>query len=141
MARREELRRRREMNQRMVEVGLGAHVRFGDEDDAFALGEEDEDGDGDLAGDGEAGDDADGLAPPPALQVGMVGYPNVGKSSTINALLGVTSVSHGAQRVAVAATPGKTKHFQTLRLSDEVTLCDWHVRVRAACFPATSALT
>lgn len=39
--------------------------------------------------------------------VGMVGYPNVGKSSTINSLV-------GQKKVAVAATPGKTKHFQTL---------------------------
>jgi len=123
-ARREELRRRRDMHQRMVEVGLGAHVRFGDEDDARALGEdEDED---DLEGEGEG--DEDELPPP--LQVGMVGYPNVGKSSTINALLGATSVSHGAQRVAVAATPGKTKHFQTLRLTDEITLCGKYTLTR-----------
>lgn len=39
------------------------------------------------------------------MVVGMVGYPNVGKSSTINALYGV-------KRVAVSKTPGKTKHFQ-----------------------------
>jgi large subunit GTPase 1 len=50
-------------------------------------------------------------------QIGLVGYPNVGKSSTINALL-------GAKRVSVSATPGKTKHFQTIHLSDRVILCD-----------------
>ncbi|CAK1365777.1 unnamed protein product [Cercospora beticola] len=49
--------------------------------------------------------------------IGLVGYPNVGKSSTINALL-------GAKKVSVSATPGKTKHFQTLHLSDKVILCD-----------------
>ena len=47
----------------------------------------------------------------------MVGYPNVGKSSTINALF-------TSKKVVVSATPGKTKHFQTLILDDIVTLCD-----------------
>ncbi|XBW34973.1 hypothetical protein QEN19_000538 [Hanseniaspora menglaensis] len=50
-------------------------------------------------------------------QIGLVGYPNVGKSSTINALV-------GSKKVSVSATPGKTKHFQTIQLSDNVTLCD-----------------
>ncbi|KAL1851133.1 hypothetical protein Plec18167_001903 [Paecilomyces lecythidis] len=49
--------------------------------------------------------------------IGLVGYPNVGKSSTINALL-------GAKKVSVSATPGKTKHFQTLYLSQNLLLCD-----------------
>ncbi|GAW17344.1 hypothetical protein ANO14919_068000 [Xylariales sp. No.14919] len=51
------------------------------------------------------------------LEIGLVGYPNVGKSSTINALI-------GAKKVSVSATPGKTKHFQTIHLSDKVILCD-----------------
>ncbi|TNY19470.1 hypothetical protein DMC30DRAFT_302895 [Rhodotorula diobovata] len=51
------------------------------------------------------------------LVVGLVGYPNVGKSSTINALI-------GEKKVSVSATPGKTKHFQTIRLSQDVLLCD-----------------
>lgn len=51
------------------------------------------------------------------LQVGLVGYPNVGKSSTINALI-------GAKKVSVSSTPGKTKHFQTIHLSPDVILCD-----------------
>ncbi|KAL5121637.1 hypothetical protein ACEQ8H_000323 [Pleosporales sp. CAS-2024a] len=49
--------------------------------------------------------------------IGLVGYPNVGKSSTINALI-------GAKKVSVSATPGKTKHFQTIHLSERVVLCD-----------------
>ncbi|CAM9570161.1 unnamed protein product, partial [Heterosigma akashiwo] len=57
-----------------------------------------------------------GAARRPRAVVGMVGYPNVGKSSVINVLARVTPFSHGAVRVGVAATPGKTKHFQTINL-------------------------
>lgn len=39
------------------------------------------------------------------VTVGLVGYPNVGKSSTINTLL-------ADKKVSVSSTPGKTKHFQ-----------------------------
>jgi large subunit GTPase 1 len=46
------------------------------------------------------------------IKFGMVGFPNVGKSSIINALLGAASHSHKTHRVAVGSTPGKTKHFQ-----------------------------
>lgn len=55
--------------------------------------------------------------------IGMVGYPNVGKSSCVNALRGVTGHGVGA-RAAVSATPGKTKHLQTLRVGEELELCD-----------------
>lgn len=106
------------------------------------------------------------------IVVGMCGYPNVGKSSTINVLLEAVAeieeekeqgahselekeqvvitnaksglhsdttsesdtdrteassqtapIIHG-KRVAVSSTPGKTKHFQTLVLTEEVLLCD-----------------
>jgi len=62
-------------------------------------------------------DNKDSETPQRKTQIGLVGYPNVGKSSTINALL-------GAKKVSVSATPGKTKHFQTIHLSDRVILCD-----------------
>lgn len=86
------------------------------------------------------------------LVAGMCGYPNVGKSSTINVLLDTAaslaeasvadasgddasmvesvapSVVEGtavaAKRVAVSSTPGRTKHFQTLVLTDDLLLCD-----------------
>lgn len=70
---------------------------------------------------------------------GLVGYPNVGKSSTINALFTY-------KKVSVSSTPGKTKHFQvsywnlifiidsltnfsflpgqTLNIDEELMLCD-----------------
>lgn len=48
--------------------------------------------------------------------VGFTGYPNVGKSSMINALFGMKKVSMSRQ-------PGKTKHFQTLE-GEHFTLCD-----------------
>jgi len=51
------------------------------------------------------------------VEIGLTGYPNVGKSSVINAVL-------GRKKVGVASMPGKTKHFQTLKLTEEVTLCD-----------------
>ncbi|KAI9136403.1 P-loop containing nucleoside triphosphate hydrolase protein [Paraphysoderma sedebokerense] len=54
---------------------------------------------------------------PERKMIGLVGYPNVGKSSTINALL-------GEKKVSVSSTPGKTKHFQTLNLTPTITLCD-----------------
>lgn len=42
------------------------------------------------------------------VTIGLVGYPNVGKSSTINTLL-------AAKKVSVSSTPGKTKHFQVFK--------------------------
>ncbi len=56
--------------------------------------------------------------------VGLLGYPNVGKSSVINTLLGVSKSTHGVTRVAISSTPGKTKHFQTIMLNDSIMLCD-----------------
>ena len=55
--------------------------------------------------------------PSEPITVGFTGYPNVGKSSTINKLM-------AAKKVRVSETPGKTKHFQTLVLEEDVTLCD-----------------
>ncbi|XP_053683897.1 large subunit GTPase 1 homolog [Sabethes cyaneus] len=54
---------------------------------------------------------------PGLVTVGLVGYPNVGKSSTINAVF-------LEKKVSVSATPGKTKHFQTLYVDSELLFCD-----------------
>lgn len=50
--------------------------------------------------------------------VGVIGYPNVGKSTVINAIV-------GSKKVGMHSTPGKTKHIQTLELpAVGITLCD-----------------
>ncbi|XP_059050329.1 guanine nucleotide-binding protein-like 1 [Achroia grisella] len=51
------------------------------------------------------------------LTIGCVGQPNVGKSSLMNAIMGKKVVS-------VSKTPGHTKHFQTIFLTQQVRLCD-----------------
>ena len=72
--------------------------------------------------------------------VGLVGYPNVGKSSCINTLLGVSKSSHGQVRVGVSSTPGKTKQFQTLILSDSILLCDCPALVFPSCMNSTGEM-
>ncbi|CAH1766016.1 5936_t:CDS:10, partial [Entrophospora sp. SA101] len=51
------------------------------------------------------------------ITIGLIGHPNVGKSSFINSFMGKTVVS-------TSRTPGHTKHFQTIHLSANVRLCD-----------------
>lgn len=51
------------------------------------------------------------------VTIGLVGHPNVGKSSLINSIMGRTVVS-------TSRTPGHTKHFQTIHLTHNVRLCD-----------------
>ncbi|ANQ10597.1 GTPase [Plasmodium coatneyi] len=54
----------------------------------------------------------------PKFMVGFIGFPNVGKSSIINSLVGL-------KKVSVSRQPGKTKHFQTIPLKRHgFSLCD-----------------
>ncbi|KJP85791.1 hypothetical protein AK88_04550 [Plasmodium fragile] len=54
----------------------------------------------------------------PKFTVGFIGFPNVGKSSIINSLVGL-------KKVSVSRQPGKTKHFQTIPLKRHgFCLCD-----------------
>ncbi|XP_051999415.1 guanine nucleotide-binding protein-like 1 [Xyrauchen texanus] len=51
------------------------------------------------------------------VTLGCLGFPNVGKSSVLNSLV-------GRKVVSVSRTPGHTKYFQTYYLTPTVKLCD-----------------
>ncbi|KAJ1664150.1 hypothetical protein EV178_004362 [Coemansia sp. RSA 1646] len=51
------------------------------------------------------------------VTIGLVGHPNVGKSTVINSIMNRTVVS-------TSRTPGHTKHFQTIHVTPTLRLCD-----------------
>ncbi|CAB3259623.1 unnamed protein product [Arctia plantaginis] len=59
----------------------------------------------------------DKLKNPPRLTVGMIGYPNVGKSSTVNVIM-------QTKKVSVSSMPGHTRHIQSLMLDDDIEMLD-----------------
>ncbi|XP_050669759.1 large subunit GTPase 1 homolog [Leptidea sinapis] len=59
----------------------------------------------------------DNLKNPPRVTVGMIGYPNVGKSSSVNVLM-------QTKKVSVSSMPGHTRHIQSLMLDEDIELLD-----------------
>ena len=82
-----------------------------DDDESESDEEPDEDFGAQLTEEEEANVSSD------VVTIGLVGHPNVGKSSLINGILGKVAVS-------VSKTPGHTKHRQTIFLDKKLRLCD-----------------
>ncbi|KAJ3061767.1 Guanine nucleotide-binding-like protein 1 [Podochytrium sp. JEL0797] len=104
-------RQQNRMNREREIGGVGAGKAGG------VGGEDSEDSDEDLEGDGIHVSNTDNDPRTDMITIGLIGHPNVGKSSLINGILGKKVVS-------TSSTPGHTKHFQTIHLTKTLRLCD-----------------
>ncbi|XP_048487607.1 large subunit GTPase 1 homolog isoform X1 [Plutella xylostella] len=57
------------------------------------------------------------LKNPPRITFGMIGYPNVGKSSTVNIIM-------QTKKVSVSSMPGHTRHIQSLLVDERLEVLD-----------------
>lgn len=66
----------------------------------------------------------DGVASKMSMVVGVVGFPNAGKSSVIRSLAGARGSMHAKKAAGVSATAGSTKSLREIRLDSKLTLVD-----------------
>ncbi|KAI9913836.1 hypothetical protein PsorP6_005130 [Peronosclerospora sorghi] len=64
-----------------------------------------------------ASKEATGVASTIEVTIGLIGHPNVGKSSVLNALA-------GKKLVSVSHTPGHTKRLQSIVIAPDICICD-----------------
>ncbi|XP_052750057.1 large subunit GTPase 1 homolog [Galleria mellonella] len=104
-------------NDQIVNVSNGSREYISEDEDSIKVQNSFEIYDRDKLIEVLKGQKIGNLKNPPRLTVGMIGYPNVGKSSTVNVLM-------QTKKVSVSAMPGHTRHVQSLILDEELEILD-----------------